>query len=697
MAILRNSLLGLVAACVTQGTVLAQEDPEALFNAAWRDVMLDKKEDALGKLEGVLRLVPNHEGAWALFESTESDRWNELILEEGEIGKIAAHLMALARERRIEISRDTDLIADLVESACGSDYQTNSIARVQLANKHGEYAVPALIAKLADEDTELRAIQTLVEIGRRATPALVEALQSDNAGVRRGIAATLQLTLDSRALPAVTALTRDGNEGVVTVAASAVEALGGDRGADAGSLYTQQAESYLLGRGTQGMDYSEVVWSFVDGALTYADCPAEVYPYELAKKSAVQALNLDPSNDLAKTLVARAYLTQAAAIQHGDVEELADTLPSLRMVAMAMGPQTLSRALSDSLADGKTLAAVAAIEALGDTLDRSAVGESGLIPALDNGNSMVRYAAALAVTRASRAGNVPQAGRVVSILGEAIGEEAVRQITVIGLSSANLATAEAAGVRPGYWTDANATIKEAASDILFGLKAPDVIVVNDIQSDGIPMDLIGVLANNRRTSDIKVILVTDDEDGANELYGDKIAGVLTPGFQEHQLREKVDEVLADLPVDPRAERASMVAIAASNALHRLASNRVDVSSAVDRIANQLNREDDVAIPAAGALGEGGSSIDALIAQLSGDGSTELKQACAEAAGAILSRIRNITPAQFDALKAVALDEGNDPALRKSVATALGQAVLSPSQLLELVKALHTTATIDGDS
>ena len=696
MAILRNTLLGLVAACVTQGAALAQ-DPEALFNAAWRDVMLDKKEDALAKLEGVLRLVPNHQEAWDLFQKTQADRWQELRLAEGEIGKIAKHLADLARQRRIEINRDTDLIADLVESACDSDYQTSSVARIQLANRHSEYAVPALIEKLGDEDTYVAAIQALVEIGRRATPALIEALQTNNADVRRGIAATLQMTLDSRALPAITALTRDGNEGVVTVAVSAVESLGGDRGADAVSLYTRQAQDYLMGRGTQGLDYSEVVWSFVDGALTYADCLAEVYPYELAKRCAEHALNLDPSSDLAKTLVARSYLAQTAAIQHGAVGELADALPMLRMVAMATGPATLSRALSASLDADQSLAAVAAIEALGDTLDPAAVADSGLITALSSTNSMVRYAAALAVTRASRGGRVPQSGRVVAILGEAITEEAVRQITAVGLDSASLRTLEATGNQRGYWTDATQTIQGATRDIIFGTKDPDVILVNDIQSDGIPMDIIGILANQNTTSDIKVILVTDDEDGANELYGDRIAGVLTPGFQEHQLRDKVNEVLADLPVDSRAARASRVAIDASNALHGLASSRVDVSAAMTNIAGQLNREDDVAIPAAGAIGEGGRSIDALVAQLSGDGSAELKQACAEAAGAVLSRIKNITPAQFEALKAMAIDGDVGVDLRKAVATALGQALLSPAQRLELLMALHTAATVDGDS
>jgi hypothetical protein len=178
------------------------------------------------------------------------------------------------------------------------------------------------------------------------------------------------------------------------------------------------------------------------------------------------------------------------------------------------------------------------------------------------------------------------------------------------------------------------------------------VIVNNTLADGIPADVIGILEKNARTKDIRVLISGAAADAFSSKDQVKIVDAAA-SKNSQSLRDLVLEAVEAVAADPAKIRAAKIAKQSSEALHRLAGNRVDISAAIGGISTELSREDDVAIPVANALGEGGSSIDALVATIGGSGSLELKRACAAAAGKILGRNGVITAAQFTALKTVA--------------------------------------------
>jgi HEAT repeat protein len=696
MAIVRTSLLGLVAACVAHGALLGQDgDPQVeKFRNAYFAAMTQNKEKALQLLQEILRDNPTNEDALNLWRRVDRDKWVELLRDEGEMGKLAKHILSLAQAGRKEMSRDESAIQALVEKACADAYSERASAIVDLMKNHGEFAVPALVEKLGnhdDPDGQTYAIIALDEIGRRVSLPLIEATKSDNPTLRRNIAAVFNLSRDHRAVPALTELLKDSDEGVVEVARTALGNMGADLGASAVDLYTGQAAEYLIGIGTQGTDISDVVWAFDNGKLVHRDTHAAVYPYELAKQSAERALTLDQTSVEASTLIARSYLAQVAAIDTGKIADLEPVKPSLKMVAMAMGPKILGRALTASIEAGQAYVAVAAIEALGATVDKDSLAGTPLVSVLDSDNKMLRYAAALALASASRANDVPAAGRVVDVLAQAVSEQSMKRVASIGLdNSNNKATVEASSMKEGIWTgEPYKNVQGAVGSMMRGSSRPDVVLVNDTLSDGIPEDVIGLLGRYDHTKDIKIVIVATDVEKAQERFGDRVAGVIEAGFKPEDLQAEVNKALEGVELDTHA---AAVAVEASQALHRLAGNRVDIRGALDSLDAQLKRADDVAVPAAKALGEGGSRIDGLVGVITDSSSSlDLKKAAAEAAGKILGRIHEIEQAHFDALKGVAGNAEFDANLRTAVVTALGKADLKPAQQLELVKTLSTMA------
>lgn len=692
MAIVRKSLIGLVAVCVAQGVALAQSP----VRDAYVQIANGKPEEAKKILEAYLATNPSNADAFTLWEQTDKDIFRDILVRKDELGKMAAHLLSLAQKERVAKSRDEAAINALVGKIGDDAFDVRASAMTELANKHGEFAVPALAAILgnADEaDGQIYAIQCLTKIGRDATVALVECLGSSNATLRRNAAATLSLIKDHRSVAGLAALLRDENAGVRSVAEEALKGMGVGANASALDLYLSTAKDYLLGRNTMG-DVPGVVWSLKDGKLVHTDCKVDVYPFELAKRNAEAAMAIDPSNAEAASLIARSYLAQIAAIENNKLEDLAEVKTGLNMVAMAMGPAVLGKALTDSIGDSQLFVAVQAIRALGNTTDEKQLGSSPLLAMLDHDSKMVRYAAALAVSKASRASTVPQSDKVVAILGDAVGEQALKRVATVGLDNAGKAQAENANSKnKGIWVDAGmGTAQRAVSSLIRGIVRADVVVVNETLSDAIPETLIGLLAKNPATQNVKVLIVAKDADKAAERFGDKVAGVIEAGFKAEDLQNKVEEALKDVDMGENNARAAAVAVEAANALEGLAERNVAISGAVANLAAELGRADEVAIPAAKALGEGGDSIQPLLSTIqSGDSSVELKIACAAAAGKILGRIGTLNDGEFDALLGVATKADNDAKLRTAAVTALGKAKLIPGQQLKMVKALSTAA------
>ncbi|MEM7201605.1 MAG: HEAT repeat domain-containing protein [Planctomycetota bacterium] len=687
--------------CSAVALVAAALLPAQDFAEGVKQYRLGRYDEALQTFRAVLAADPTNEEAFEIFLKTDQQVWAALLQDGEDFRKIAQHMLDHATLGRSERSRDEDAIRELVDQATSDgDFGTRRGAVLSLTADHGEFAVPALVEKLGDtdsEDAQVKGIVALYDFGRTATLPLLEVLASDDTLLRRNVVAVLGHVKDERAVPALARLTEsDSSDAVREAAATALRNIGGGSGSSAVVLYKEAAERFLSDSGVRGTDRSEVIWSWVDGALVAQDVPVAVYNFELAKKFAHAAVDLDPVDRGAKVLLARAYLGEAAAITESvasgsedeALSELAAWVPALQNVAAATGLDVLRSAAADSMDAGMVPMAVAAIELLGDVETGEDLASSPLVAAVDNRNKRVAYSAALALAKAGGA-TPPAANRVVSVLGSAVQEETLLNVKVIDQSPVTERAAAEASFARGTAIDVSDSAADAMND-LYQFPNVDVVVLNENIADALPEAIIGLVQKNPRMQHIKVLVVTNDPDAAAERYGDRIAGAIAGPVSGESLRQAVEEALADVEPDALRARADKVAVAAGQALANLAANNVNVGGALGDLAGQLGRTDAIAIPVAMALGSGGTEaqIGALLEAIQGaDASVELKVACADAIGDVLARSGGVAPDLFQALLAVA-QTGGDAALRSAAVRALAKGNLDPASSLELLEALR---------
>jgi len=695
-----KTLLGLVAASLAGGSLAAQ-DPESTFAEGVKALRLGNREEALAKFQEVLSADPSHEQAFEIWRKTDQDMWRWLMLEQGDIEKVAKEIQSRARLKRKEMSRDTAAIDALVEAATASDkdFGERMEATTKLMTEHGEFAVPALVKKLGNaDDTKSQdyAIAALYNIGTVATLPLVEAMGSDDALVRRNVAAALSHIGDPRAVPVLqAAAATDRSEEVRYVAARAAERLGA-RGS-AVDNYLAQVERFLSGRDPAS---SEVVWDLEGGVLQPVDVPSSIFPLREAEKFALAAWRTDPTSAAAKSAYARALLAESAAIEAataavGDgapdsLKNLANRPGELRVRAAALGPDVLRRALTEARRAGMAPVAVECAHILADNEDRASLANSALVEGLRDDDKRVAYACALALVKASGGADVPQADTVVRVLGNAATEESLRTVLVVDGSEANRRTAKEA------FAKGRGTVVEAAAGgtqavgSLVTFPVVDAVVINQTLPDVVPEHVIGLIRNDPRLANTKILIVASNNEEASSHFGDKINGVILGPISGEALTAKVNEVLADADVGAKRQWANSVASSASSALAELAQKGVDISSANKQLAGQLNRDDAIAIPAAHALSQSGTSadVDALVAAVTGSGSVELKKAAAQALGSILGRSGGTAPAAA-VEKLTAAIAGAEPSLQLAIAGALGRAGLAHGDQLKLIDAIRS--------
>lgn len=695
--VLGKSLLGILISLVASGSGMAQNEA---FTEGVKLYRLGKLEEALAQFESAITADPTNEQAFELWRTTDHAVWQALLLEQGEISKVAQHLLNLATMGRKERSRDEAAIAELVAQATSGDFGQRSKARLQLIADHGEFAVPALVEKLGDEDDDtgqINAMQVLEHLGRSATLPLIAALATDSELARRNIAAVLVQVGDERAAPAIAQLaTTDTSDGVRMAAGEGLRKLGLTGSAVPADLYMAAARRYLTRSGIRPGESSDVVWSFADGALVATDTPGAVYHLELAKQAAHQALALAPSSLEARAIVTGSYLAEAAAIADSAAANpddealaaLAAQVPALQLMAAGTGLNSVRRAVNDAIAADMVPTAVAGIQLLGVLENRSSLASTPLVAALDVDDRRIAYAAALALTSAAAGGAVPAAARVVDRLANAVTEEAIMTIKVIDVSPATERAVQDTAFRRGFRKSVSDSAVGAMDD-LYASPDVDVVVINEILPDALPEAIIGLIRGDARMANTKILVLAKDADAAAERFGDRINGTIAGPLSAENLLAAVEAALADVEPGPRRARANKMAVSASHALEQLAQSQVDVSAAIDNLVAQLNRADDVAIPAAVAIGAGGElgEVTALIGVLQSDAaSLDLKVACAGAAGEIFSRAGGLDQVTVDALLAIVASDA-DMQLRAAVVGALGKSRLGTDNEMKLINAL----------
>ncbi|MCR9243615.1 MAG: HEAT repeat domain-containing protein [bacterium] len=693
-----HTLLAAVVACVVAGQAGAQSQLKEAVTA----IRLGKSEEAKEILRQILTSDPSNEDALAFYQSVSQDEYFMLLTERDEdIRKIAQTILERAKAERKEQSRDGEAIQALVDTATSadSDHGARQGAINSIISNHGEFAVPALVEKLAnadDVDGQIRAIYALSQLHSVAVLPLIEALKSSNEIVVQNAAAALHHIGDQRAAPAMARLANDNRQGVATIAKrflAANKVMGSDV-----DLLLKQANEYLKGNVPPG-GFSDVVWSLQDDKLVATDVPALVYPSELAKSCAADAVAIAPQSLDAVSMLAQANLAQAnlieASIAQGDdsAAALADVVPELKIAAQATGLPALRAALDAGMSQGLVPVAVGAIDALAVSEGADTIGQSSLIKALDSSDKRVQYAAAAALVRASNGVNVPAAAKVVDVLAAAVTEESVRSIQIISPDMEAKAAAAAADSARGVATNAASGAVGGMQKLLIN-PSTDVVVINEILPDGLPEVVIGNIRKDSRMANTRVIVIAKDTEAATERFGDTINGVVQHPLTGEALIAEVNRVLEGVS-NPTASRDGYAA-AASSALHMVAAGKGNIAAALSNLGAQLNRGDDVSVPAAKTLGlaGGANELNALVAALEG-GSDMLKVASADAIGSILARVDGAPEATIAALKAAVMGDGGVD-LRMAAARALGKAKLDARQKGDVQAGLRRIAGTSND-
>ncbi len=705
----RSLLVISAAALVSVSTLRAQGDAKELFEEGVRLLSVNKDAEALQKFKAAVAADPSREDAYRIWKETDSRIWAAMMVKNDNLSKVATRFLRLAQVERKRRSSDSDLIKGLVEKALSDDYETRSAADVKLMSDHGDYAVPYLLDALGnvdEDDQQTYAILALDQIGRDATLPLVAALASENAVLRRNIAAALLYIGDRRALPALKRLAEKDEDGAVRdVANRAIAKIAGNNVLPASlDLFLRQSNGFLRGDVSllQDGDILDGVWSFRDGKLVHRKVPAVIYPLELAKDAAYSALDVDPSSEAALVALTRAYVAEKAVVDAAspDEEALVALKPSIaelgRTVAVA-GASAVRKAFQQNVADKMIPAAVESLRTLAKLEDPTNLQGSPLLDSLQNPDKRIRYGAAVALAGMDAKLSDAQRGQVVADLGQAVLEQSHRVVKVIDPNDSNRTQAETANSETtGLIVDASGSTASGLGDI--AKFPPDVLVVNEQLDTFLVNDVLDFIADRPHLKNVKVVLVTKNKAAAQEAYGDKIAGYIEGAVTGAGLATAIDEVLkgADLGADRKA--ADRVASDAAAALAKLDPTAYPVAAASASLIQAAKRGEGVAVQSLEALGHA-AGVDQLAGivevMAAAKDSPKIAGAAAHALGRIMARLGKVDQASVDALIQVASDSAADEGLRAAALSALGQAPILPGTRAKLLRDLRVN--LGGDA
>ncbi len=725
---LRAGLVLFVGVAVLLGTLLgpapavAQEED---LQAALDDYAAGRYEEALEKLRTYVATNPGNDEVYAVLRDADEQVLLRALAKEGEHERLLKYLLSkarpVARERRI----DPDELQELVYTAVNDESLDRRREAAIKLTAAGPLAVPALSAYLARSDANVvvNTMLALHRLGFAATAPLCELLEHESPRVRANTAAVLGDIRDALAAPALLRLKeKDEDENVRAKAVAALQKMGGVRAASikAANAYTRLGERFLANDPTLVMDYGNMrdIWRFEDGSLVRYAVPAWLYPYQMAEEAALDALDLDPGNMSARSLLVLALLGQKveADVVTTAGGEAPEILGSVFDVAVSQGFDAATEALRQSLKNRDWDLAMEAMHLVEATYGNQPLGNHPLDAALKAPEKRVAYEAAITLLRMSPSCRLANAKDVASLAARAASEQAERQILVIDDKHVTRSRLLMDLAHAGY---VSAATEHGAKGVSMAKMTPtlDVVIVRADLGDAddvIPSKrllsstmVIDELKHDVRTKDVRIVVLLEEtleakvdalKEFFTEKYGDDLAGILTVPLDTTSAMEIVAEAAEASDLNPGRERANALAARAADAFAQtdFGCATFDLSIAVEPLAAAAleGPTAEVKLAAVKALGnirKGG--IDQLAEILSGDGEEELRAAAAAALGSVLS-VMDGKPEAVDALIAAADGEG---AVAEAALRALGSVkMMTPEQRREVFRA-HRLAVAEPAS
>jgi len=685
------------AALAAPAFALAPDEFQDAFQRGVEALRAGDDAAALRAFQEALALDPSHEAAYELWKSTDHAVWLQLLSRGGELELSGRRLMELASLGRAERKPDPEAIKALLGRVYSADVLERRKAVAELAAHHGAYAVPYMLAALADpadDDKRVLAIGALTDMGDDVVPPLVAALSSSDAFLRRNVALTLGYIGDRRAAPVLAVhAANDADASARSAAAEALARCGG--GKDALALLLEHGNAYrrLDPSVLRPYQVGDVVWEYQNDRLGYRSVPRALYAEELAADCFRRAIDLQPASVPAQAGLATAL---AAELQHidawrgtgADVAALEPHAAALQLELAGLGDEAHNLGLLESLRAGDAAAAMGLCRAL--AVSGTKIGQ-GLGLALENKAGPLRSEAALACAQIASRTRSPLSPRATAGLGEAVGREAVRLVGVVdprpNRMQALTSALDGAGVAVHGWNSG-----AQALGALRRLPGLDALIVADELSDITLAEIVSEVRADERLATLPILVVTADGEAAQSLWGERVQGVLTA--TEDASAVDIAPITAAMSERMGSDREQALAIAAraASSLAHVARAGADLGPARAGLAAALDgRPDEVTAPALEALALAGTSAElAPVAGVLEDSarSEAVRVLAARALAGIAARHADAGPKVRPGLLAIVRDASAPSELRLACAQALGAAGGSPEERAEALRALR---------
>jgi hypothetical protein len=303
----------------------------------------------------------------------------------------------------------------------------------------GEYALPQLVGKLAEDDTSERLreriINVLPKIGVEGVRGLSAAMQSDDHRVLEAVAYALGQIGYGHAAPRLReAMAREDllERTRKIIRAALVRCAGSQAVAKsvAETFYDSARKYYYRAESLQPTkdQTSTNLWYWQDGlGLTFKPVPEEVFCDVYAMRYARLALHHDETYYPAVSLWLSATIRKEADLPEGATDPVrGQDEPPASYYALASSPKYVQQVLAQALEDKNAAVAIRAIESLAKTAGAKSLvepvegGAQPLVAAMSYPNRQVRFLAAWALANARP--DTPFDGRqlVVPTLAQAI-------------------------------------------------------------------------------------------------------------------------------------------------------------------------------------------------------------------------------------------------------------------------------------
>ncbi len=616
---------------LTSATQLHAQDDSNLFEQGMVAFHNGNFDLAQSKFREIVADDPSNADALLLLHQSE-DALLELLLAGGEFETFAREMLAAARTEGRSAMRDLDAASAAAEACFGDSYQERAKAIFALHQNYGPFAAVPLVHALGDssEQRRMSAVYALSRMGSNVVVPLMMAARSSNVEVRLGSLHALNVLNDQRASALISDMAANDADGSVRALASGML----QSNASAAEQLVQQAWAFFSNsaNGLSSIENHGVMFAIDGRNLVPYDVPQALVASELAKGMLLRAAELGENTGSTLALV---YASQVAVLN--GVDGGSEQAAAQRNAMLTLSAGDINAGLEHATQNGMVAIAQELISALDGAGSRD---WSGLYSAMNSNVPMISHSAAVALSNRGEHGH-----DVVQNLAAAVRLESKRIVHIIDGDSARATSMAMALGDMGV--SAIVANDGAAGLVNMHLAANvDAFVIADVLPDLYASRVIKNIQADSRFSDVSIYTI--DEDGVS-------AQDVVDGF-------------ADLS-SARQAYVNMAAKAAKALLHPAHAGHAE--SAVGSLSGALNRDDEVAVPAAMALGFASTSseaADALVAVLSDSSrSSQVRVASANALSNMFARSGIAADSSYFES---AMTEG-DAALSEACARAIG--------------------------